>query len=199
MRWARVSTGISLLLASSPAAIATITGPGRLSAPNGERSAAVTSVCSDPRVQVRLVRMPHSPAETVRAAELTRSPITPASLGSAGSTSGPARRARQLSQSFLPSMRSGLTNLALKYTFEQCGGGRHRPPTRTARQAISRQDILLLQYTTDLHWRTSTRIGASPMTSTESSPGRARYRAGTRPGRTRPQRPQPDAAADRSP
>ena len=67
-------------------------------------------------------------------------------------------------------MRSDLTNLAIKYTFEQCGGGRHHPPTRAARQAISGQDILLLQYTTDLHWRTSTRIGASPMTSTESSP-----------------------------
>src|SRR6202050_4133948 len=84
MPWARVSTGISSLLANSPAARATITGPGRLTAPNGDRSAAVMSVCSDPRVQVRLVRMPHSPAETVRAAELTRSPITPASRGSAG-------------------------------------------------------------------------------------------------------------------
>jgi hypothetical protein len=44
MPWARVSTRISSLLASSPAAIATLTGPGRLTAPKGERSAAVTSV-----------------------------------------------------------------------------------------------------------------------------------------------------------
>jgi hypothetical protein len=87
MPWARVSTGISSLLANSPAARATITGPGRLTAPNGDRSAAVMSVCIDPRVQVRLMRMPHSPAETVRAAELTRSPIAPASRGSPGAGS----------------------------------------------------------------------------------------------------------------